>query len=152
MLIKLCCISVIPAFICQFLFTNFIYKLSILCTSKFGRHTNVIVFNDSRNIKKQDKSYAYQYLSQVTPNFTTVMILSFRPNMPWKNSANPDQTICHFVCIVWTHYSMVEQHGSNFRVITSNVWVSDYLGNLRYISDAFLNGDVSVMWYPYGLL
>ena len=42
------------------------------------------------------------------------------------NSADPDQTlirvytVCHSVCIVWTHYSMVELHTSNFRVITTN--------------------------------
>ena len=30
-------------------------------------------------------------------------------------------TVCHSVCIVWTHYSMVEPHYSNFRVITTNV-------------------------------
>ena len=26
-------------------------------------------------------------------------------------------TVCHSVCIVWTHYSMVDPHSSNFRVI-----------------------------------
>ena len=30
-------------------------------------------------------------------------------------------TVCHSVCIVWTHYSMVEPHSSNFRMITTNV-------------------------------
>ena len=30
-------------------------------------------------------------------------------------------TVCHSTCIVWTHYSMVEPHRSNFRVITTNV-------------------------------
>ena len=30
-------------------------------------------------------------------------------------------TVCHSVCIVWTHYSMVEPHSSNFRVIVTNV-------------------------------
>ena len=30
-------------------------------------------------------------------------------------------TVCHSVCIVWTHYSMVESNSSNFRVITTNV-------------------------------
>ena len=30
-------------------------------------------------------------------------------------------TVCHSVCIVWTHYSMVEPHSSNFRVITTNL-------------------------------
>ena len=29
-------------------------------------------------------------------------------------------TVCHSVCIVWTHCCMVEPHGSNFRVITTN--------------------------------
>ena len=28
-------------------------------------------------------------------------------------------TVCHSDCIVWTHYSMVEPHSSNFRVITT---------------------------------
>ena len=28
-------------------------------------------------------------------------------------------TVCHSVCIVWTHYSMVQPHSSNFRVITT---------------------------------
>ena len=40
------------------------------------------------------------------------MILSFRTDMP-------GQTVCHSVCIIWTHYSMVEPHSSNFRVITT---------------------------------
>ena len=29
-------------------------------------------------------------------------------------------TGCNSLCIVWTHYSMVEPHSSNFRVITTN--------------------------------
>ena len=29
-------------------------------------------------------------------------------------------TVCHSFCIVWTHYSMVEPHSSNFRLITTN--------------------------------
>ena len=35
-------------------------------------------------------------------------------------------TVCHFVCICWTHYSMVKPSCSNFRVITahfSSVWI-----------------------------
>ena len=47
------------------------------------------------------------------------------------NSADPDQTApralhCISVCIVWTHFAMVEPHSSNFRVITTNflgVWI-----------------------------
>ena len=41
----------------------------------------------------------------------------------WANSADPDQTaptVCHSICIVWTHYSMAEPHSSKFRVITTN--------------------------------
>ena len=52
----------------------------------------------------------------------------FSDRHTWANSADPDQTalirvytVCHSVCIVWTHYSMVEPHSSNFRVITTNV-------------------------------
>ena len=30
-------------------------------------------------------------------------------------------TVCNSLCIVWTHYSMVEPDSSNFRVITTNV-------------------------------
>ena len=36
------------------------------------------------------------------------------------NSADPDEqsdqgyTVCHSVCIVWTHSSMIEPHSSNF--------------------------------------
>ena len=54
----------------------------------------------------------------------------FSDRQVWANSADPDQTaprgairvytVCHSVCIVWTHYSMVEPHSSNFRVISTN--------------------------------
>ena len=33
-------------------------------------------------------------------------------------------TVCHSVSIFWTHYSMVEPHCSNFRIITAVFWVS----------------------------
>ena len=50
----------------------------------------------------------------------------------WVNSAGPDQTaplsslirvytVCHSVFIVWTHFSMIEQNSSHFRVITTNI-------------------------------
>ena len=57
---------------------------------------------------------------------TTVMILSFRTDMPGQtvqtqiSSVIRVYTVCHSVCIVWTHYSMVEPHSSNFRMITTN--------------------------------
>ena len=30
-------------------------------------------------------------------------------------------TVCHSVCIVWTHYSIVDPHSSNFRAITTKI-------------------------------
>ena len=56
---------------------------------------------------------------------TTVMILSL--------------TVCHSVCIFWTHYSMVKQPCPNFRVITANVWMSDFLGVLWYTTSITLS-------------
>ena len=57
----------------------------------------------------------------------TVMILSFRTDMPGQTVQTQIRlllirvyTVCHSVCIVWTHYSMVEPHSSNFRLITTN--------------------------------
>ena len=58
----------------------------------------------------------------------------FSDRYAWANSADPDQTapqtapsslirvytVCHSVCIVWTHYCIVEPYNSNFRVITTN--------------------------------
>ena len=55
----------------------------------------------------------------------------FSDRYAWANSSDPDQTaplgsslirvytVCHSVCIVWTHYSMVEPQSSNFRGITT---------------------------------
>ena len=33
----------------------------------------------------------------------------------WRSSLIRVYTVCHSVCIVWTHYSMVEPHSSNFK-------------------------------------
>ena len=70
----------------------------------------------------------------------------FSDRHAWANSADPDQidprggavssgstllrrsslisfyTVCHSVCIGWTHRSMVGPHSSNFRVIITNVF------------------------------
>ena len=51
----------------------------------------------------------------------------FSDRYAWANSAYPAQrsslirvyTVCHSVCIIWTHFSMVEPHSSNFRLITT---------------------------------
>ena len=62
----------------------------------------------------------------------------------WTNSVDPDQTstapsgavvirvytVCHSVCIFWTHHSVVKRHSSNFMIITAIVRVSKYLGFL----------------------
>ena len=74
--------------------------------------------------------------SQTTEKVSTFteMILSFRTDMPGqtvqtqirllleeqRSSLIRVYTVCHSACIVWTHYSMVEPHSSNFRVITTN--------------------------------
>ena len=65
----------------------------------------------------------------------------FSDRYAWANNAVQDQsalirvyTVCHSVCIVWTHYSMVESYRSNFRVITTNVFGVRILVNLRYDS------------------
>ena len=58
----------------------------------------------------------------------TILILSFRTDMPAQTVQTQIRlllirvyTICHSVCIVWTHYTVVEPHSSHFRVITTNV-------------------------------
>ena len=56
----------------------------------------------------------------------TVMFLSFRTDRSGQTVQTQTSslirvyTVCYSVCIVWTHYSMVEPHSSNFRVITTN--------------------------------
>ena len=68
-----------------------------------------------------------QFCTHHYHNFT-----KFSDRYAWANSADPDQTaleeqsdqvytVCHSICIVWTHYCMVEPYSSNFRVITTNI-------------------------------
>ena len=57
----------------------------------------------------------------------------------WANSANPDQTALRpgstLFAILFAsfglHYSMVDKHCSNFRIITAIFRVFEYLGILR---------------------
>ena len=56
-----------------------------------------------------------------------VMFLSFRTDRSGQTVQTQIRgllirvyTVCHFICIVWTHYSMVEPHSSTFRVMTTN--------------------------------
>ena len=58
----------------------------------------------------------------------TVMILSFRTYMPGQTEQPQIRlllirvyTVCHFVCIVWIHFYMVEPHSSSFKSITTNL-------------------------------
>ena len=65
------------------------------------------------------------------------MILSFRTDMPGQTvkiqiSLIRVYTICHSVCIVLTHYSMVEPHNQILEWLRQIFWVSEYLGNLQY--------------------
>ena len=86
----------------------------------------------------------------------TVVILSFRTDRPGQTVQTQTRlrsslirvyTVCHSVCIVWTHYSMVEPHSSNFRVITTIFLVSEYLGNLRYTG--VLHGEIYAIPQPW---
>ena len=109
------------------------------CLLIFIIHSDIPVLNSSRLDPDSDGdaafcsiwiwvSTAWQSLFLGMLETITVMIRRFRTDI-WANSADPDQrsslirvyTVCHFVCIVWTHYSKVEPHGSNVRVITTNV-------------------------------
>ena len=63
------------------------------------------------------------YISSIK---STVMILTFRTIMPEQTVQTQIRllrvyTVCHSVCILWTPYSMVEPHNSNYRVITTNL-------------------------------
>ena len=50
----------------------------------------------------------------IKPKFNYRNDPKFSDRYVWSNSADPDQTAPR------THYSMVEPHSSNFRVITTN--------------------------------
>ena len=54
----------------------------------------------------------------------------FSDRQAWANSVDSDQTavpeqsdqgctVSHSICNFWTHYSMIEPHCLNFRIITS---------------------------------
>ena len=68
----------------------------------------------------------FHNMTIIDPFILTVMILSFRADMPGQTVQTQIRllgvyTVCHSICIVWTHYSMIEPHCSNFRVITTNI-------------------------------
>ena len=68
----------------------------------------------------------FNYVEYNYRNLYTVMILSFRTDMPRQTVLTQIRlirvyTVCHSICIVLTHFSMVQPHSSNFRVITTNI-------------------------------
>ena len=96
----------------------------ILLQTSFGclklLKENCIQVRDSRSANYQKP--------QVSDFGTTLIFLSFRTDrsgqtvqtqIRLRSSLVRVYTVCHSVCIVWTHYSMVEPHSSNFRVITT---------------------------------
>ena len=84
------------------------------------------VWNDCKNINACESLWIY---------CTTVIFLSFRTDRSGQTVQTQIRllleeqslirvyTVCHSVCIVWTHYSMVEPHISNFRLIKTNFLV-----------------------------
>ena len=78
----------------------------------------------------------------------TIMILSFRTDRPGQTVQTQSSlirvyTVCHSVCIVWTHYSMVEPHSSNFRVITTNFF------SVRIFRKFTVSGDMGICTVSY---
>ena len=68
---------------------------------------------------------------------------------PWSDCSSRSSliwvcTVCHFICIVWTHYSMVEPHSSNFRVITTNFLVVWMIKEFMVKPD--ITGDTNLSW------
>ena len=57
------------------------------------------------------------------------------------NTVDPDETavwsgrctVCHSICISWTHYSVIEPHCSECRVTTAIFQVSEYLSPVKRI-------------------
>ena len=80
------------------------------------------------------------------------MILSFRADRSGQNSADPVQTapkirvytVCHSVCIFWTHYSRVKPLYSDFRVITT------YFSDVRIFRSFTVNPefDLYIITFP----
>ena len=88
------------------------------------------------------KSYTIKILEIGTLEFLTEMILKFEYVNFWTDRSGQTVqtqirllleeqsdlrsslirvfTVCDSACNVWTHYSMVEPHSSNFKVITTN--------------------------------
>ena len=84
------------------------------------------------------------------------MILSFRTDMPWQTVQTQIRlflirvyTVCHSVCIIWTHYSMVEPHSSNFRVITTNFLGVRIFRKFSVVSVYTISHSICIFWTHY---
>ena len=96
------------------------------------------------------------------------MILSFRTDRPGqtvqtqiRSSLIRVYTVCHSICIVWTHYSMAEPHSSNFRVITTNFLgvrivrkftvcqVEEWWLNVTWFQQSCRKWTFCSLWHPY---
>ena len=105
--------------------------------------------NDARELVKH--SYIYlSYPASHTCTFCTVLILKFcrqtglgKQCRPRSDSLIRFYTVCHSVCIFWTNYSMVKQYCSNFRIVTTNFPVSEFLG---FFPVSSLKHSFSVFW------
>ena len=117
---------------------NFVLNLPILRTITGSRKL--------ANLAKMRLAIRYAGSPEPISRILESSVYRCSPNRyAWANSADPDQTapkgavwsgsrssliwvhtVCHSVCNVLTHYSMVEPHSSSFRVITTNilgVWI-----------------------------
>ena len=97
-----------------------LYSFKVNCKvlpNHFAKLSSLLIQNTHKEIKNHHE------------RLCTVMILSFRTDMTGqtvqaqiRSSLIRVYTVCHSVCIVWTHYSIEEPHSSNFRVITTIFW------------------------------
>ena len=91
----------------KFLFTSKLCPLGAVCSLPWGY---IDVLNQEKNCIKSD-------VFILNDNSLYCNYPKFSDRHAWANSADPDLGA---VCMVWTHYSMVEPHSSNFRAIITN--------------------------------
>ena len=96
---------------------------NIVFISQFG------IFNSLMKLKADLVSFLSQYVLEQYQYYHNDP--KFRTDMSGQSVQTQIRLrvyiVCHSDCIVWTHYSMVDPHSSNFRVITTN-----FLGVRRF--------------------
>ena len=108
----------------------FYYLFPIYVSPKFiFGYPNISWLSDIHNsiFGHPKMNNGYPKIHPIYTVVSSVMILSFRTDMPGQTVQTQIRlllirvyTVCHSFCVVWIHYSMVEPHSSNFRVITTN--------------------------------